>query len=1149
MNNKSTHRILSLALSLLMVVALLPMLTSPARVAADTGVYDPKSGIYLTAVLERSYYELMPFIKGSASRRYWREVNPAEGVFDFSGVEDDLRRAHERDQMMTVQIVGQQKPLWMLDKVPYLENIQVVPQVGEAHTMMYWYPAHAEYYRQLIEAFGEYLKNTPYKDNVLGVRFYLNAVGGEHTEIPEAYTALSNWTVPDGVDIARFGLPQPYYTGIWQESFKKIVDWHIEYIYPDVQIFMRTGPQSEMIDEQYPDYFAEGKLSLYTNGGDPTGSNANVFDMFKKFTKTGMTTSFSEPNGDFWGWHTRRELAFCSAQQWFYWRLLNELHLGTSYIGLSPNDCNMLFDGTLSQAMQRGQYPDFVGQAEALAALSFAKRYVGHHANPDGSPGGFVAFREARYYPYTGRYFSTPVTECDFLAESYDVSRTKAVMLAGDSQSRYGTWARKINSGESVTVNFNRDLTASMVGNTIYVNVYYLDDGDPFTVKVGGGIVTITPSGSGVWKIAEIPVSGLNRASDGADVTVTAGTNGPTLHMVEITRQPLPENEKTATIQEDTIAVVANYRRVTVSSEETLSARPYAANGNIATAQASDIMVSLSDYMAIMAATGELHFNPATGDISFTYPNGNRETRMRIGETDYSIFNTSTGAPIGTNPRSFAGAPPILKDGVVMVSTQHLRDSFGGTFMSEWNPETRVLHNTTISPTANLAVARWASNRPLILTDVDVTHTKLSFLKENLYVYETADTIENVAVNNHKNTPNLGSAAEYQDKGYLRVPMPIDDFYILNRLGAPLMRLSNPSDSYVDTVGDRLILKTTHSTTKGTLWAMLRSDDYTFKSTAVLQEALPDTDLNGFGVMARHNRDRGAQAAVAAYCLRYDAKDGGGFRLVAGNTGNNVNNLPRVPYTIIAGQPYALEISVKNLNDSKVQIICKVDGVEIFNTVDTPALGVQGLNFITGAPGVMAWGSPGTPTNVAFSDVEVRVIEPETHTVTLNPNGGSVALTSIIVTNGGTYSALPTPTRNGYAFDGWYTAVSGGTKVNPTDTVNLAGQQTLYAQWTGHSYGEWFVVTVANCIAEGQEKRECTACDVFETRVIAKTAHIDGGNGYCSICGANLSPSVNNCNCCDKHNHSHNMNSFWGRFLCFFCRFWHIFLRLFGVRH
>jgi len=52
---------------------------------------------------------------------------------------------------------------------------------------------------------------------------------------------------------------------------------------------------------------------------------------------------------------------------------------------------------------------------------------------------------------------------------------------------------------------------------------------------------------------------------------------------------------------------------------------------------------------------------------------------------------------------------------------------------------------------------------------------------------------------------------------------------------------------------------------------------------------------------------------------------------------------------------------------------------------------------------------------------------------------------------GGTYSALPTPTRANYTFDGWYTAASGGTKVSKTDTVNLTGNTTLYAHWTAAS--------------------------------------------------------------------------------------------------
>ena len=45
---------------------------------------------------------------------------------------------------------------------------------------------------------------------------------------------------------------------------------------------------------------------------------------------------------------------------------------------------------------------------------------------------------------------------------------------------------------------------------------------------------------------------------------------------------------------------------------------------------------------------------------------------------------------------------------------------------------------------------------------------------------------------------------------------------------------------------------------------------------------------------------------------------------------------------------------------------------------------------------------------------------------------------------------LPTPTRSGYSFDGWYTAASGGTKVgNGGASYTPTGNVTLYAHWTG----------------------------------------------------------------------------------------------------
>ena len=46
----------------------------------------------------------------------------------------------------------------------------------------------------------------------------------------------------------------------------------------------------------------------------------------------------------------------------------------------------------------------------------------------------------------------------------------------------------------------------------------------------------------------------------------------------------------------------------------------------------------------------------------------------------------------------------------------------------------------------------------------------------------------------------------------------------------------------------------------------------------------------------------------------------------------------------------------------------------------------------------------------------------------------------------GQAGALPTPTRRGYTFDGWYTASSGGKKV--TDSSTISADTELYAHWT-----------------------------------------------------------------------------------------------------
>ena len=78
------------------------------------------------------------------------------------------------------------------------------------------------------------------------------------------------------------------------------------------------------------------------------------------------------------------------------------------------------------------------------------------------------------------------------------------------------------------------------------------------------------------------------------------------------------------------------------------------------------------------------------------------------------------------------------------------------------------------------------------------------------------------------------------------------------------------------------------------------------------------------------------------------------------------------------------------------------------------------------------------------------------YTVNFDPNGGSVSVTSKTVTLGSNYGTLPTPTRSGYSFNGWYTSSSGGSQVTSSTTVTNASNHTLYAHWSSNN-GEYTV--------------------------------------------------------------------------------------------
>lgn len=69
--------------------------------------------------------------------------------------------------------------------------------------------------------------------------------------------------------------------------------------------------------------------------------------------------------------------------------------------------------------------------------------------------------------------------------------------------------------------------------------------------------------------------------------------------------------------------------------------------------------------------------------------------------------------------------------------------------------------------------------------------------------------------------------------------------------------------------------------------------------------------------------------------------------------------------------------------------------------------------------------------------------------VILDANGGIMTDSPFVrVYYGEPYGTLPTPTRSGYAFAGWFTAATGGTQVTSSTVCTTDANHTLYAHWT-----------------------------------------------------------------------------------------------------
>jgi hypothetical protein len=446
----------------------------------------------------------LPAIRGSYIYAEWRDLNPSPGVYDFSIFKSELARYNSLGKRVTVSLRGRFKPDYLFKEVPYHRE-QFTGGVGDAKgSLAYWHPQYKKRYKELLQAFSKFLNASPHKSTVYSIRQNTNALGTEHSGIPDAKRSAGQWVVPAGVSFTPYSDAQ-------NSSYKNFVSQtYYDVLRPDFFVLVRsvllTGSQPA-VPAVVMRGIENGTIGLLHTSSLPdavNGSTERKYQVHLKYGKNGKTRIYAEPYDDSLRGPQPRP-------QWNYWRLLSDLHAGVSFISVYGADLNEN------------------SNQEFAAAFEFTNRYAGYQTGNSvtASPGAWAAVREGSNF-LKGDY--------TFLMTRMSGDANVALESVGPDWQRFGAWARRVPANGRMRFQLD-DRFANTLGGNATIRVTYFNSKSPrFSVVTNGMNRDVAGGGTGTWKTAEfsVPASDL-KGNSGADITLQAKTD-VTIHMVEVVR-------------------------------------------------------------------------------------------------------------------------------------------------------------------------------------------------------------------------------------------------------------------------------------------------------------------------------------------------------------------------------------------------------------------------------------------------------------------------------------------------------------------------------------------------------------------------------------------------------------------------------------
>ena len=479
------------------------------------GQASPRDGWGIHKIWGSRDVDEYPFVRGGYIVREWADVNPRPGEFDFSFFDTELQRYSSLGKSVFVALRGTYKPDWLFDEVPYHPDQLSLQVKNDRGTLAYWHPQFRVRHDELLQAFAAYLRQSPYRDIVYHVRLNVNALGTEHSVIDESERPRDRWVVPNGVTWV------PYSDAEDEEYKSWVTDSYYDLFSSDFLLMVRSNLFSGNDGKVPPvvrQAVEDGRVGVFhtTSMPEPTsGSTERKYNVHIEYGRDGNTPVYAEPFSS----STKGSRGDQPPAQWNYWRILSDLHAGVTYISVYGVDLEQFIDD------------------EYLAAFEFGNRYAGYETGNNAalSPGAWVALREGQLL----------VGDYDFLMTRMSGDDNLPLTGVGPDRERFGAWARRIPANGRMRFELDEDFAGAISGQAVTVRITYFDARNPrFTVSAAGGTEqTIRGGATGRWRTISVPIdSAAFLSGGGPDISISAKTD-VTLHMVEVIRTAVLEQE------------------------------------------------------------------------------------------------------------------------------------------------------------------------------------------------------------------------------------------------------------------------------------------------------------------------------------------------------------------------------------------------------------------------------------------------------------------------------------------------------------------------------------------------------------------------------------------------------------------------------